>query len=228
MKSSAGRRLVQVSATAALAISMLAALLVANLYILLSPGYVDWQFQRSTGRNLSVSSSPNSKALVIVKYLKNNPVDLPNLTLKEKSHLGDVKRLFNRAFAILIPSLALSAIIIIFLATSFAWRQTLRLVALASLGGIAIMAIFIGGALINFSWLFENFHRLFFPQGSYLFSNDDLLIRLFPFEFWAGAGLHWAQLTLAELMLLGAASGLAAKFSQETTKEVPGQETLRN
>ncbi len=216
MKSSTGRRSVQVFATAALAFSILAVLLVANLYILLTPGYVDWQFQRSSSKNMRTSPSQSSDALTIVKYLKNSPVDLPNLTLKEKSHLADVKKLFNRAFATLIPSLALSAIAIMLLATSFTWRQTWRLIALASLAGILIMAILLSAALLNFSWLFENFHRLFFPRGSYLFSKGRLLIRLFPFEFWVGAGLHWVLLTLAELMILSATSGFAAKFSKKT------------
>ncbi len=214
MKSSIGRRWTKVFVTATLAISILCALLVANLYILLTPGYVDWQFQRSTDRNLKTSPSHSTAALTIVKYLKNRPVDLPNLTLKEKTHLADVKRLFNRAFATLLPSLALSAIAIILLAVSSTWRQTWRLIAIASLVGILIMAIFLIGAGINFAWLFENFHRLFFPRGSYLFSNNDALLQLFPFEFWAGAGSHWALLTLTELIILSAASGLAAKFSR--------------
>jgi len=35
----------------------------------------------------------------------------------------------------------------------------------------------------NFSYLFENFHTVFFPQGNYMFSEESLLITLFPFGF---------------------------------------------
>jgi uncharacterized membrane protein len=40
-------------------------------------------------------------------------------------------------------------------------------------------------ALVAFDALFETFHRLFFPGGSYTFDpSTDRLVQLFPFRFW--------------------------------------------
>ena len=32
--------------------------------------------------------------------------------------------------------------------------------------------------------LFDQFHRIFFQEGSWVFNYSDTLIRLFPLEFW--------------------------------------------
>ena len=40
-------------------------------------------------------------------------------------------------------------------------------------------------ALVAFDTLFEVFHEIFFPAGSYLFDPaTERLVQLFPFEFW--------------------------------------------
>ena len=42
-----------------------------------------------------------------------------------------------------------------------------------------------GVALVAFDWLFETFHSLFFPGGSYDFDPaTERLVQLFPFQFW--------------------------------------------
>src|SRR5690606_19251850 len=40
---------------------------------------------------------------------------------------------------------------------------------------------------VSFDQLFVYFHRLFFEDGTWTFSQSSTLIRLFPFEFWRDA-----------------------------------------
>lgn len=40
---------------------------------------------------------------------------------------------------------------------------------------------------LNFNQLFDQFHRIFFAEGSWLFYANDTLIRLFPLVFWRDA-----------------------------------------
>ena len=45
-------------------------------------------------------------------------------------------------------------------------------------------------ALVAFDQLFELFHEIFFPAGSYLFDpTTDRLVQLFPFQFWEETAL---------------------------------------
>lgn len=97
---------------------------------------------------------------------------------RETAHLIDVRARFWQMRIVLIIAVfvALAGIV-------FGWWQRLNLQPLfgwstAIVGLVGVMTIFV------FPLLFELFHRLFFKPGTYLFYPEDLLIRLFPEEFW--------------------------------------------
>ena len=52
--------------------------------------------------------------------------------------------------------------------------------------GLTIGVVVVGVVgLVAFDRLFELFHEVFFPAGSYLFDPaTDRLVQLFPFQFW--------------------------------------------
>ena len=48
--------------------------------------------------------------------------------------------------------------------------------------GVVVLGVV---ALVAFDQLFETFHEIFFPPGSFLFDpRTDKLVQLFPFDFW--------------------------------------------
>lgn len=63
---------------------------------------------------------------------------------------------------------------------------------------VALVVILALGALAVLGWqqFFTEFHRIFFADGSWTFSLDDTLIRLFPGQFWIDAGMVIAGLVL--------------------------------
>lgn len=75
--------------------------------------------------------------------------------------------------------------------------QLLR--ALEASGGITVLAIFTIGFLAVIGWdtWFTAFHRIFFVEGSWLFSPADTLIRLFPIHFWFDSVILISAMTLA-------------------------------
>lgn len=78
-------------------------------------------------------------------------------------------------------------------------------------GGWATAAVVAVGALAaaaDFEWFFTAFHGLFFSTGTWLFSSDSMLIRLFPERFWVVGGVVWAFLSLLLAAVLVGASGL--------------------
>jgi len=59
-------------------------------------------------------------------------------------------------------------------------------------GSIITLVLILGlGTLAALGWqqFFTEFHRIFFADGSWTFSLDDTLIRLFPSQFWIDAGI---------------------------------------
>jgi uncharacterized membrane protein len=62
---------------------------------------------------------------------------------------------------------------------------------------LAILVVLLGGlAAIAFDALFETFHELFFPAGSFDFAASSKLIQLFPDQFWFETSLLLAAVIL--------------------------------
>ncbi|MDP1809048.1 MAG: DUF1461 domain-containing protein [Actinomycetota bacterium] len=192
-------------------LALFTSVLTVNLYLLLSPSYVTWQYSRLTVD--SGSARPDTgKALAIVDYLKHKTDRLPMLSYKERSHLADVRHVFDIGLNAFKPAFAVLIIAAALLVKSLSRRQVWRTLALCGVGGIAILTGLSWAMLLNFSWMFSHFHGLFFAGDSWIFGTDSLLIRLFPFQFWVRAGLHWALLTMSELALIAAAAVTAGRY----------------
>src|SRR5205814_9895795 len=57
-------------------------------------------------------------------------------------------------------------------------------------GSVAGLTIVLGGFFaVAFDQAFLLFHRIFFPQGNFLFGADSNLLRLFPEGFWFESAL---------------------------------------
>ncbi|HEU0295545.1 MAG TPA: TIGR01906 family membrane protein [Anaerolineales bacterium] len=108
---------------------------------------------------------------------------------REVSHMADVQAVFQSVFRVGQVSLFLLLLLGFIL-----WRNggSVTVASAVKSGGILTSGIVLSIALLAiFSWQFwfDNFHRIFFKPGSWLFSYSDTLIRLFPVEFWIDATL---------------------------------------
>ena len=74
---------------------------------------------------------------------------------------------------------------------------------IATLSAAGAVGLYI---LLNFDSFFTRFHHLFFEGDTWLFRQDDTLIRLFPTDFWFDAVAVIAGLTVVELVVVGAAA----------------------
>lgn len=109
---------------------------------------------------------------------------VPVLDERERAHMRDVRGVFVGFFAIAIVAAATAA--------SLAARRggadrpaAWRAVRVGALGLIAVLVVAGVVALVAFDALFETFHRIFFPGGSYDFDpSTERLVQLFPFAFW--------------------------------------------
>ncbi len=143
---------------------------------------------------------------LIIDYLKFNSdtSTIENLgsgntnifTQREIAHLKDVQSLLLNAFRIHL----LSAVVIV---SSFfilkKERISPRKYFIAG-GLLTILIIFLLSltTILYFNSFFNYFHQIFFKPDSYIFSQSEALIQLFPLEFWVNLTLTLILLTLLE------------------------------
>ena len=106
---------------------------------------------------------------------------VPVLNEREQEHMRDVRTVFMGLFA----AAAVSVVVLLVASRRHdrvrLWRSVRR-GAIGLIIGTVVLGVV---GLVAFDQLFELFHRIFFPPGSYLFDPaTDRLVQLFPFQFW--------------------------------------------
>lgn len=125
----------------------------------------------------------------------------PLYTAAELSHLEDVRRVVARLrlTALLLGLAALAALAARPRALRAGLAGGLKAGGLLLLGGLTALAL---AVTLAWDWAFTTMHRVFFAEGTWQFSADSALIRLFPDAFWYD--------TAVALVGLMALQGLAA------------------
>jgi uncharacterized membrane protein len=127
----------------------------------------------------------------IIGYLLGVNSDLSFLTMAEASHMYDVKFLLFRGMIFSAGSIGL---LLIYNSITKITVKTIRNSFYISLLLIAL--------LVPFSFVFEKFHAIFFPQGNWQFPTDSWLITHFSQTFFMLVALIWIGGTTLTLWLL--------------------------
>jgi integral membrane protein (TIGR01906 family) len=121
---------------------------------------------------------------------------------RERAHMADVRNVFA-AFA----ALAVLAVLVL-VNEALLWRREAWFRRAVRRGAVvlAMLVIVLGlFAAVAFDTVFETFHELLFPAGSFDFAADSKLIQLFPDQFWFETSL---LLAIVILVLSGLTAGL--------------------
>jgi integral membrane protein (TIGR01906 family) len=103
------------------------------------------------------------------------------LVERERGHMRDVRTVFTGLWLLAGASIVVLLVASLRMDRAVVWRAVRR-GALALAGAVAAIGIV---ALVAFDALFDLFHRIFFPGGSYTFDPaSERLVQLFPFAFW--------------------------------------------
>ena len=148
--------------------------------------------------------SENSKD--VYSYFKENKPLISDFTPEEKSHLQDVKNLLD------LNKWILKALFLILLSSFFTlffyFKKNIKeniSISLIYSGIITdILIIFLALISINFNFAFTLFHKIFFPQGNWMFPINSLLILTFPIEFFINIAAKIAinSLIIANILIL--------------------------
>ena len=140
---------------------------------------------------------------------------------REVSHMDDVKLVYDQLT---------SATLIAFVVAVAAAYVLIRLGRLALVWGalsdgslftLCVLVILGAWMAVGFDAFFTAFHGIFFAGGTWLFEYSDTLIRLFPLQFWADAGLIIA----VGVGVLAFALALFTRALQKRTERRQNQES---
>lgn len=191
-------------------------LLLGNLYLFLSPCFIDYEYSKG-GWPLPPRYDDRERrevAKAILYYLR-SPQEISYLgeladeegslfNQRELVHLVDVKVLARRALLLhgVWSLLIVGTVVILFFYPE--GREALP----GSLLQGSLLTFLIFGLLglfaaAGFDAFFVGFHRTLFEGDSWIFNRSDTLIQLFPLPFWFDAAITWVGLTLGEAVILG-------------------------
>jgi len=129
--------------------------------------------------------SINSEILLYLKGKKEG-YNTELFSQKEITHFADVKNIMQKISVFYYTSL-ISLILLITALYLFDRKKFLKnLSKVLFLSGLSVLIItptLLAMITINFDRFFEVFHYTTFPQGGWLFSSSDNIIKLYPLEF---------------------------------------------
>lgn len=119
----------------------------------------------------------------------------PLFTAPEVSHMADVKTVMLWCTVALVVLALVCLALLVYLAKSSIGGVRRALFAAASwfLVALVVLAVL---AVLGWDTFFAGFHSLFFADGTWTFSAQDALIRLYPSQFWVDAAVSVAVLSL--------------------------------
>ena len=121
-----------------------------------------------------------------VSFLENKAAVNPSYTATEISHLEDAKIVLLIAdYAFYISLLLCTLIIAMYERKRAELRQFFFWGGVTTIAVMSFVLIFI---FADFNLAFVTFHKIFFPQGNWIFSTDSLLIQTFPESFFVLMG----------------------------------------
>jgi len=145
-----------------------------------------YTFQSPFGSNVSKNEQYHKVWVYLLEQKYESFIDLESLSIHEKRHFLDVKRLLEEVhtFWMLLSPLGVLALVLFFK----------KMMPYFLLMGLVFKLMIIGLFGMNFIGSFDSIHAFFFVSNSWRFPETSLIIELFP--------LHYFQEFLMLLMLL--------------------------
>jgi integral membrane protein (TIGR01906 family) len=128
----------------------------------------------------------------------------PVLESRERAHMNDVRTVFRGLWL-----LAVISVVVLAAASRRRDRSsTWRAVRTGSRGLIVAVVVLGVIGIVAFDQLFEAFHEVFFPAGSFTFDPaTDKLVQLFPFSFWDETALAVGAVIIALAIVVAVVAG---------------------
>jgi len=219
---------------AALVTALAAAVVVIAIAILpfLTPAWVSFEQDRTGAAALTGYTPTELREATnsILHDLVIGPPDFaaavagqPVLDERERAHMRDVRGVFAGFGALAVAALV-GLVLLAAGAARMGHPERAWAAVAAGMRGL-IVAVVVAGVVVTFAFdaVFELFHRLFFPSGSYVFDpRTDHLVQLFPFDFWSETTLVLGGVIVVLAAVVAVLAGRRARAGRRSTDAAVG------
>lgn len=198
------------------------------LLVFLNPAWVGFEQDR-TGAAALTGFSPATVHAVTNSILHDLAFGPPTfgvtvagqavLGVRERAHMVDVRSVFFAFGGVVLLAVLVLVGLGIFSRGSAWFRRAVRLGALVLAGTVVVLGVV---ATVAFDAVFEAFHELFFPAGSFDFDVSSKLIQLFPDQFWFETSLLLGLVILALCALVVAVTSRTRAAAVGLVPPAPG------
>jgi integral membrane protein (TIGR01906 family) len=131
---------------------------------------------------------------------------------REQAHMSDVRTVFRGLWILAIISIGVLIVASRRHDRARMWRSVRN-----GARGLAVAVVALGVVgLVSFDQLFETFHEIFFPAGSFLFDpRTDKLVQLFPFDFWQETALVVGAVIIVVSIVVAFVAGRRAERTSQ-------------
>jgi integral membrane protein (TIGR01906 family) len=187
-------------------------LVLSNLYIFLTPQYLDFEYGKSDFPPADRFNAQDRRhfAAESIEYERGNRSFEQFQALgvyndRELNHMVDVRVLIAEVSVFQV----LDGVLLLILLATLATQSATRALAAQGLfsGGLLTILLFGGAGLFaatGFNTFFTDFHRIFFSGDTWLFNYSDSLIQFYPLPFWFDTSIALVGLTIVEAIIIGA------------------------
>jgi len=156
----------------------------------MNPGVYQYLYEKTGVYDVLGETEAHAMTQNVFNFLHHNE-ELQYFTDDEQEHLADVRNVMDNGYLLVFGAFLLFIFFLIytFVVSERKVSQTLEwLSKTLIISGIItlVLVVLLGITGLNFTWFFEQFHVVLFPQGNYAFPADSQLIMLFPEGFWIG------------------------------------------
>jgi integral membrane protein (TIGR01906 family) len=176
-------------------------ILMGSIRLLITPGYARFEYNRvwfpkdPYGMTKAERLHWSKYAITYltndedISYLGDSRFDDGSEVFNEREleHMLDVKKVVKTSLSVWYALIGFFFASMMWFSVMGIWKPLNKAIIWGSWLSIGLIVAILIFLAISFNQLFEKFHQLFFKEGSWLFYQDDTLIRLFPLEFWRDA-----------------------------------------
>ncbi|MEK6967070.1 MAG: DUF1461 domain-containing protein [Nanoarchaeota archaeon] len=201
----------------ALIISLAIVTAILSCFLAFESTLFDRSFFKSEFKNLGIYERegdflPDNMSETVLLFYENKipELNLSYLTPSETSHMVDVKNIVRSAInlkRILVVLWLILMVLLAFKGGKNVLKDIGKVYRAAGIAALLIVALLGVGALF-FSPFFSLFHKVFFPQGNYLFPYDSTLLLIFTFQL----QFNFFKTTIIKVLLSGCVMFLIGKF----------------
>ena len=143
--------------------------------------------------------STHQQVLAVRTFVTGGDTSLDFLSERASVHLEDVRQIFFTIRLLFFVSLVALLFLLPFYLKQHSFRKLVQHSFFVSVG----INIFAFLALLQFALSFSAIHQFLFEQGSWIFSPNSAIIKLFPFSFFEAFMRHLLTLFFLEALVLG-------------------------